>query len=42
MPMGWVSWICETGSSQAWWAARRPYSIEVAASEGNPITSPTA
>ena len=42
MPIGWSSWISRTGSPQACWAASRPCSIEVDASAGKPITSPTA
>ncbi len=42
MPIGWRSNIPCTGSPQAWYAAIRPCSMEVAARAGKPITSPTA
>ena len=42
MPIGCSSLTSCSGSPQAWWAATRPCSIEVAARAGNPITSPTA
>ena len=42
MPIGCGASLVETGSPNAWCAASLPCSIEVAASAGKPMTSPTA